>query len=344
MGSDDKLGLMKESMLELLNNLSDRDRISIITYSGSYAVLAEGASGHNKIELRRIIRTLQAGGSTNGGDALLKAYDLAEEYYIPYGVNRIIMCSDGDLNVGITSQSDLHELVSEKRESGVYLSVLGFGTGNYSDSRMQTLADNGNGNYYYIDCIEEAEKVLCEELVSTLVTVAEDVKFQIEFNPNYVRSYRQIGYESRQLAAEDFNNDEVDAGEVGSGCCLTVAYEIIPADKFAEAGDTGLKYQESTLTEAAESDEWMTVSIRYKKPGGDGSKLLQYPIRNRDVTRRPSQDWLFAAAICEFSMLLSDSDDKGTTTIGSVLELLHSLDLRNDPYKAEFTRLVEALV
>jgi Ca-activated chloride channel family protein len=343
MDSYDKLGLVKESLLELLNNLSVRDRISIITYSGAYTVLAEGVSCGEKVELRRIIRSLQAGGSTNGGDALLKAYDLAERNVIPYGVNRIIMCSDGDLNVGITSQSDLNGLVSEKRESGVYLSVLGFGTGNYSDSRMQTLADNGNGNYYYIDCIEEAEKVLCDELVSTLVTVAEDVKFQLEFNPRYVQSYRQIGYESRQLEAQDFSDDTVDAGDVGSGCCLTVAFEIIPASDADDTGGTGLKYQTSKLTEAAESDEWMTVSIRYKKPGGDESKLLQYPIGNRDATQRPSRDWLFAAAVCEFSMLLRGSDGKGTASLRNVRDILEYLDLGDDPYKAEFACLVDRL-
>jgi Ca-activated chloride channel family protein len=276
------------------------------------------------------------------GDVRIREYQVAEASYIPYGVNRIIMCSDGDLNVGITSQSDLQDLVSEKRESGVYLSVLGFGTGNYSDSRMQTLADSGNGNYYYIDSTAEAEKVLCQELVSTLVTVAEDVKFQIEFNPMYVRDYRQLGYENRQLAAGDFNNDRVDAGEVGSGCCLTVAYEIVPAGSDA-AGESDLKYQTSKLTEAAASDEWMTVSIRYKKPGGDSSKLLAYPIGMSHVTSRPSQDWRFAAAVCEFAMLLSDSDYKGTSTLRSIKRTLGTLDLAGDPYKSQFAEMVEGL-
>jgi Ca-activated chloride channel family protein len=343
MGDYNKLELVKESLFGLLEQLSDKDRISIVTYAGSFDVLARGVYGDDRDQLKRIIGSLGANGSTNGSAGIIEAYRLAEEYFIENGVNRIIMCSDGDLNVGITSESDLYDLVSEKRESGVYLSVLGFGTGNYSDSRMETLADNGNGNYYYIDCIEEAEKVLCDELVSTLVTVAEDVKFQIEFNPNYVQEYRQIGYENRQLKTEDFENDMVDAGEVGSGCCLTVVYEIIPAVSSAAAGDTELKYQTSALTEAADSDEWMTVSVRYKDPGEDESKLLEYTIGSGDITDRPSSDWRFAAAVCQFAMLLHDSDYKGSTTIGSVLELVQSLDLGNDPYKAEFAALVEAL-
>jgi Ca-activated chloride channel family protein len=343
MASGDKLGLLKDSLLELLENLNNRDRISIITYSGSYAVLAEGVRGGDRDKLRRIVRSLSAGGSTNGGDALIEAYALAEEYYIPYGVNRIIMCSDGDLNVGITSQSDLLSLVSEKREGGVYLSVLGFGTGNYSDSNMETLADNGNGNYYYIDCTAEAEKVLCEELVSTLMTVAKDVKFQIEFNPAYVSSYRQLGYENRQLDAGDFKNDAVDAGEVGSGCCLTVAYELIPAYGRNTAGDTELKYQSPALTEAAGSGEWMTVSIRYKEPGGSESRLLQYPIGTWDVTGDPSPDWRFAAAVCEFAMLLRGSDYRGASSMDGVLRLLGTANLGRDPYKAEFAGLVERL-
>lgn len=343
MDSADKLDLLKEALLELLGHLHDRDRISIVTYSGSYSVLAEGEYGDDRNHLKRIIESLNAGGSTNGGDALLKAYELAEEYKIPYGVNRIIMCSDGDLNVGITSQSDLHNLVSEKRKSGVYLSVLGFGTGNYSDSRMQTLADNGNGNYYYIDSVTEAEKVLCDELVSTLITVAEDVKLQIEFNPKYVQEYRQIGYESRLLDTEDFNNDSVDAGEVGSGCCLTFAYEIIPVNTYGEAGTSELKYQTSGLTEAAESGEWMTVSIRYKEPGQDESQRLDYPIGYREITDDPSQDWRFAASVCEFAMILHNSPYKGSSTIWSVMNLLESWDVYLDPYKAEFAGLVEKL-
>ena len=343
MDSSDKLGLLKESMLELLDNLKDTDRISIVTYSGTYAVLADGVYGDERSSLNRIINSLEAGGSTNGGDALLKAYDLAEEYYIQDGVNRIIMCSDGDLNVGITSQSDLYDLVSEKRESGVYLSVLGFGTGNYSDSRMETLADNGNGNYYYIDCTAEAEKVLCDELISTLVTVAEDVKFQIEFNPNYVQGYRQLGYENRQLDTEDFEDDAVDAGEVGSGCCLTVAYEIIPVGSESAAGETDLKYQTSALTDAAESDEWMTVSVRYKAPGEDESNLVDYTIGGTEFTNEPSADWRFAAAVCQFAMLLRDSQYKGTSTMESVLETLYALELDGDPYKTEFTELVGML-
>ncbi len=342
MDSYDKIDLLKESMLGLLDNLKDTDRISIVTYSGSSSVLARGVYGDDRDELKNIINSLGAGGSTNGSAGIMDAYALAEEYFIPGGVNRIIMCSDGDLNVGITSQSDLDDLVSEKRESGVYLSVLGFGTGNYSDSRMQTLADNGNGNYYYIDCTEEAKKVLCDELVSTLVTVAEDVKFQIEFNPLYVQAYRQLGYENRQLQTEDFNDDKVDAGEVGSGCCLTVLYEISPADADA-VSSTELKYQDSELSEAAASGEWMTVSIRYKQPGGEKSERLEYIIDENDITNDPSADWQFAAAVCEFAMLLRDSQYRGSSTVNGVLSMLEELDISDDPYKLEFASLAEKL-
>ena len=343
MDSYDKLELLKESLIGLLDNLRDTDRISIVTYSGSSSVLARGVYGDDRDELKNIINSLGAGGSTNGSAGIMDAYALAEEYFITGGVNRIIMCSDGDLNVGITSQSDLYDLVSEKRESGVYLSVLGFGTGNYSDSRMETLADNGNGNYYYIDCAEEAEKVLCDELISTLVTVAGDVKFQIEFNPYYVQNYRQLGYENRQLQTEDFDDDTVDAGEVGSGCCLTVVYELVPADAEAVVDGTDLKYQDTELSDAANSDEWMTVSIRYKQPGEDESQLLEYTIGNSDFTDDPSSDWRFAAAVCEFAMLLRDSQYKGTSTIEGLLSILEDLDIIDDPYKMEFTSLVEML-
>ena len=232
---------------------------------------------------------------------------------------------------------------TEKRESGVYLSVLGFGTGNYSDSNMQTLADNGNGNYYYIDCTAEARKVLCDELVSTLITVAEDVKFQLVFNPKYVQGYRQLGYENRQLQTEDFKNDKVDAGEVGSGCCLTVVYELVPAGADTGTGGKDLIYQTTELTEAADSDEWMTVKIRYKEPGGETSKPLSFTIGNEDVTERPSADWRFAAAVCQFAMLLHDSAYVGSTTLGGVLDTLRSLELDGDPYKEEFAELVRQL-
>jgi Ca-activated chloride channel family protein len=343
MNSDDKLGLLKKSMLELLDNLSDKDRISIVTYAGSTDVLARGVYGDDRDQLKDIIRGLGANGSTNGGAGIIEAYKLAQEYFITNGVNRIIMCSDGDLNVGLTSQSDLYDLVSEKRESGVYLSVLGFGTGNYSDSNMQTLADNGNGNYYYIDCVGEARKILCDELVSTLITVAEDVKFQIEFNPKYIQGYRQLGYENRQLQTEDFTNDKVDAGEVGSGCCLTVVYELVPAGADTAVGETELIYQATDLTAAADSDEWMTVSVRYKEPGENTSNPQEYKIGSWNVTAQPTGDWLFVSAICEFAMVLHDSQYKGSATLGSVLDLLRSLDLQSDPYKAEFVGLVKQL-
>lgn len=343
MGSRDKLGLLQDSLLNLLNNLSDKDRISIVTYAGTSAVLARGVYGDDRSQLKELIASLSAGGSTNGSAGIEEAYRLAEKYYIPNGVNRIIMCSDGDLNVGITNQSDLYKLVSEKRKSGVFLSVLGFGTGNYSDSRMQTLADNGNGNYYYIDSILEAKKVLCDELVSTMVTVAKDVKFQIEFNPFYLTGYRQLGYENRQLSTQDFTNDKIDAGDVGSGCCLTVVYELIPQGSQDIQSNTALKYQSASLTSASASEELMTVKIRYKEPSSNDSELLSTVITRDNITNAPSSDWKFATAVCEFGMLIHKSTFKGNTSLASITEILDSLDLSRDTSKLEFQSLIKAL-
>ena len=263
---------------------------------------------------------------------------MARRYLRPHGNNRVILCSDGDLNVGITSTSDLHDFVSQQKESGVYLSVLGFGDGNYKDTKMETLADDGNGNYYYIDSILEARKVLCEELTQTLYAVADDVKFQIEFNPARVSAYRQLGYENRALENQDFEDDAKDAGEVGAGACVTVLYELVPAVE-GEA-QSGLRYQDSTLTEAGLSGEWLTLSTRYKEPGGDASILQTNIIDDAYVTDAPSGDFLFASAVAEFGMLLNDSRYKGDTDYASVLELLKQAPL-SDPYREEFFSLVK---
>jgi Ca-activated chloride channel family protein len=287
-----------------------------------------GCRGDKKSEILAAVEELNANGSTNGQSGLQKAYSLAKDYFIEGGNNRIIMASDGDLNVGISSPEALKNFVSQKREEGIYLSVLGFGTGNYKDDNMEALADNGNGNYFYIDSVEEGTKVLGTDLNATINTVANDVKFQIDFNHEYVTSYRLIGYENRVMNNEDFTDDKKDAGEVGSGHCLTIAFEIVP------------NRTENEKT----SDEWLTVNVRYKEPGETESKLLEYPIKEAAYTVTPNDDFYFAAAIIEFAMVLRDSKYKNNTDLNSVLSILSDINLNGDAYREEFKTLVEKLM
>ena len=339
MNDENKLDLVKRALTMLVDELTEKDTVSIVTYASGETIVIEGANPVNdKARLLSAIDSLYASGSTNGERGLAQAYEVAMRYLRPKGNNRVIMCSDGDLNVGMTSESDLHDYVSEKKQTGVYLSVLGFGEGNYKDTKMETLADDGNGNYYYIDSILEARKVLCEELTQTLYAVADDVKFQIEFNPAKVSAWRQIGYENRALENQDFENDEKDAGEVGAGACVTVMYELVPAG--AEGTESSLKYQSSELTEAGLSDEWLTLSTRYKQPGADVSELQTNVIGDECLTDAPSGDFLFASAVAEFGMILSESEHKGTSDYDSVLALLKQAPL-NDAYREEFFSLVK---
>ena len=341
MDYDNKLGLVKQALYMLLDELGENDTISVVTYAAGERILIEGASpARDKARLMSAIEDLEASGYTDGQRGLAQAYEVAQRYFRPDGNNRVIMCSDGDLNVGITSESDLHDYVSEKRKTGIYLSVLGFGEGNYKDTKMETLADDGNGNYYYIDSILEARKVLVEEMTQTLYTVADDVKFQIEFNPARVAAYRQVGYENRALEDADFADDKKDAGEVGSGACVTVLYELIPAKREEDAQGDGLRYQQSTLTEAAESGEWLTVSIRYKEPGAAESQLMTVAVGEDAYGEAPSGDMKFAAAVAEFGMLLKDSEFKGEASFDSVIELLKQAPLTDD-YREEFFSLVK---
>ncbi|MBQ3304294.1 MAG: VWA domain-containing protein, partial [Clostridia bacterium] len=321
MSDDNKLDLAKRALSMLVDELGEKDSVSIVTYASGEEILIEGASpAKDKARLLGAIDALSAGGSTNGQRGLAQAYEVAQRYLRPKGNNRVIMCSDGDLNVGITSESDLHDFVTEKKETGIYLSVLGFGNGNYKDTKMETLADDGNGNYYYIDSILEARKVLCEELTQTLYAVADDVKFQVEFNPAKVSEWRQIGYENRALENQDFEDDKKDAGEVGSGACVTVMYELVPASDGTSEG--GLKYQSSSLTEAAQSGEWLTLSTRYKEPGGQTSQLQTDVIDDTAMSDAPSGDFHFASAVAEFGMILSNSEYKGNASYDTVLDLL----------------------
>ena len=332
MYTDDKLPLLQKSFTMLVQELGRKDTVSIVTYAGADCVVLEGESGDNQKEIIAAVNALEAGGSTNGADGIKTAYELAEQYFIKGGNNRVILATDGDLNVGPSSESELDTLITEKKESGVYLTVLGFGTGNIKDNKMETLADHGNGNYAYIDSVGEAKRVLVEQMGATLVTVAKDVKLQVEFNPAYIKGYRLLGYENRALATEDFNDDTKDAGEIGAGHMVTALYEIVPSDSDQKIPETELKY-----------GEWLNLKIRYKEPEGEESILKEYPVKEEDYTQKPSEDFYFAAAVAEFGMILRDSAYKGEYSFENVRALLKEVDTDKDDYKDEFVYLVKRL-
>lgn len=343
MRDDDKLPLLQKSFSMLVEALGEKDMVSIVTYAGSDRVVLAGGSGDNQARIIEAINALEAGGSTNGAAGIETAYALAEKYFIEGGNNRVIIATDGDLNVGVSSESDLKELVTEKKESGVYLSVLGFGTGNIKDNKMETLADCGNGNYAYIDSIGEAKKVLVEQMGATLVTVAKDVKLQVEFNPAYVKGYRLLGYENRALATEDFDDDRKDAGEIGAGHMVTALYEIVPVDSGQEIAENELKYQDNKSDTGVINGEWLNLKIRYKEPDADESILKEYPVTQEDYTDKPSEDFYFAAAVAEFGLMLRDSEYKGDASFENVRALLKKVDTDEDDYKDEFVYLVKKL-
>lgn len=340
MRSSDKIGLVQEAFCILTESLDENDRVSIVTYAGNDDVVLEGESGDNKRKIKKAIRSLETGGATAGADGINTAYDIAEKYFIEGGNNRIILATDGDLNVGISSEAELTELVEEKRETGIFLSTMGFGSGNYKDNKMEALADNGNGSYSYIDSLLEAEKVLSEELNSTLYTVAKDVKLQVEFNPAYVKEYRLIGYENRALADKDFEDDTKDAGEIGAGHSVTAIYELISANGET---DSELKYSEASS--GIENGEIMTVSIRYKEPDEDESKLSEYPVAESIYTEKMPENLCFAAAVAEFGMILRESEYVGNAECKDVLELLdmYEDEYEDDVYKDEFIWLVKTM-
>ena len=352
MYSDDKLPLLQESFGLLTENLTRKDRVSIVTYAGEDQIVLEGARGDETKKILRALNSLEAGGGTYGSKGIETAYALAEENYIEGGNNRIILATDGDVNIGLTSEEELEELITEKKESGIFLSVLGFGTGNIKDNKMETLADKGNGNYAYIDCLREANKVLVEEMSATLLTICKDVKFQVEFNPAVVESYRLLGYENRALAKEDFDDDTKDAGEIGAGHSVTAMYEIVlkePMSDLSKEDVEDLKYSKQSKEEmcglplyAAKDGEWLTISIRYKKPAEDDSNLLEYPIGYESYTNAPSDDYIFAAAVAEFGLLASHSDYPEDASVKHVEKALRSIDL-SDEYKEEFLELVREM-
>ena len=305
MRDENKLPLLKQSMELLAENLTEKDRVSIVTYASGTSVVLDGVRGDKTSKIIKAFEDLKAGGSTNGEGGLELAYKTAEKNFIEGGNNRIILATDGDFNVGKCKGDELKDLISEKKDSGVFLSVLGFGMYNYNDVTAETLADSGNGNYSYIDCITEAKKVLVDEMSSTLYTVAKDTKFQVEFNPAMVSQYRLVGYENRALEAKDFTDDTKDGGEIGAGHQVTVVYEIELAE---DSEGSGLKYQNGNLTDKGNSkDEWCTLSIAYKEPDKDESKYLEFPIGADNYTKKPSDDFILATSVAVFSMAINDS-------------------------------------
>ena len=343
MYTDDKLPLLQKALRMLVQELGGKDTVSIVTYAGEDCVVLEGESGSHQEEIIAAVSALEAGGSTNGADGIETAYELAERYFIKGGNNRVILATDGDLNVGPSSESELDALIKEKKASGVYLTVLGFGTGNIKDNKMETLADHGNGNYAYIDSVGEAKKVLVEQMGATLVTVAKDVKLQVEFNPAYIKGYRLLGYENRALATEDFDDDTKDAGEIGAGHMVTALYEIVPVDSKQEIPETKLKYQESQTDTGVKNGEWLNLKIRYKEPEEEESILKEYPVKEEDYAKEPSEDFYFAAAVAEFGLILRDSAYKGEASFENVRALLKKVDSDEDDYKDEFVYLVKKL-
>lgn len=331
MASADKLPLLKNAFACLVSSLGENDTVSIVTYSGKEEVVLRGCKGSQPEKILNAIQALTASGSTNGESGLQKAYEIAAEQFVEGGNNRIVMASDGDLNVGISSPEELKNYIAEKRNAGIYLSVLGFGTGNYRDDTMSALAQNGNGVYYYIDSAREAEKVLGTDLVATLYTVAKDVKFQITFDPAYVTEYRLIGYENRMLKTEDFDDDTKDAGEVGAGHTLTVCYE--------------LKLSGNALTDGGKTADWMKLAMRYKLPESNDSTLKELVLGGSLLTDAPTDDARFLAAVIQTAMIVNGSSyNEKNVSLAAVLDTLSTLDLAGDGDKSEFKNLIETLV
>jgi Ca-activated chloride channel family protein len=345
MGASNKLPLLKQGMKMLVGQLNEYDRVAIVVYAGASGLVLPSTGADEKRRILESLDRLSAGGSTNGGAGIELAYKVAQENFIKGGINRVILCTDGDFNVGTTNNADLVSLIEEKRESDVFLSVLGFGMGNYNDAMLEKLADHGNGNYAYIDTLREAKKVLVEEMGATLVTIARDVKVQVEFNPAEVQSFRLIGYVNRILDHEDFNDDAKDAGEIGEGHTVTALYEIVPVgtENRTRRNVDPLKYQTDRLkTGRGKFGELMTIKLRYKQPNG-GKSILQVFTADDAATRveDASPDYQFAAAVTAFGMLLRKSNDAGTADWDMVLRLA-KLGLQDDPhgYRAEFVQLV----
>lgn len=341
MDSPDKLPLLKKSFQLLTEQLGENDKVSIVVYAGASGVVLEGARGDEKERILEALDRLEAGGSTAGSKGIERAYEIAKKYYIRGGNNRVILATDGDFNVGISSEGELTRLIEKKRKEGISLSVLGFGTGNIKDNKMEALADNGNGNYAYIDSVMEAKKVLVNEMGGTLLTIAKDVKIQVEFNPMKVKEYRLVGYENRMLRNEDFDDDAKDAGEIGAGHNVIAFYEVVPYKNGETAEQSDLKYQSADIRQEWEN-EWMEVRLRYKEPDGDTSKKIVHAITQQEYHENPSETFRFAAAVAELGLLLSESEYKGTSSIGHVKDsALNALGKDLEGYRKSFIDLVE---
>ncbi len=340
MAGEDRLDLVKRAFLLLLDELSPADTVSIVAYASMDTVVLEGVPAYEKTTIMEAITGLEAGGYTNGSAGLIRAYEVAEKYLKEDGIGRILLATDGDLNVGTTSEAELARLVTEKKQNGISLTCLGFGMGNYKDNKMEALADYGDGNCWYIDTIYEARKALVTEGGGTFVTVAKDVKLQLDFNPGKVKGYRLIGYEDRVMAAEDFADDQKDGGEIGSGHRVTALYEIVPVDSDFDFGATESRYE--TVT-ASDSDEWLTLSIRAKEPDGAESSLYTYPLAG-EAAETLSDNMKFAAAVAETGMLLRGSEWAGSSSWDSALALLRDCGaVSGDVYKEEFLYMVTLL-
>ena len=322
MNSEDKLPLLQKTFSYLTSNLTENDTVSIVTYASGEKVVLEGCAGNKAEMIQKAIDSLKAQGATNGEAGLKTAYQLAEKYYKPDGNNRIILASDGDYNVGMSSVEEIEKFVSEKKKSGVFISVLGFGYGNYRDSIMETIADKGNGVYYYIDSETEAEKIFGDDLLSTLYTVAKDVKLQLTFDADSVSSYRLIGYENRMMSAQDFDNDTKDAGELGAGHSIAVCYELYLNEGAGKICD---------------------LSVRYKQPDGEKSELNEYSFTSDQTAAEADADTDLIAALCELGMILHESEYGSGLDLNSILALLDRNDYSNDRYRAQFVSLVRDL-
>lgn len=347
MSDVNKLPLLKSSFKLLVNELRPQDYVSIVVYAGAAGVVLEPTSGKEKGKIISSLDNLQAGGSTAGGAGIQLAYSLAEKHFKKEGNNRVVLATDGDFNVGESSNESMEKLIEQKRKSGVFLTVLGFGMGNYKDSKMEILADKGNGNYAYIDNITEAKKVLVNEFGGTLFTIAKDVKLQVEFNPAKVAAYRLIGYENRMLKSEDFNNDKKDAGELGSGHTVTALYEVIPVGVKSEFFSVdALKYQKNEVTKIAQgSDELMTVKFRYKNPDGEVSKLIVHPMKDKQMSlANTSANFRWSAAVAAFGMLLRESEYANHFTYEKVVQLAQSARGKDEEgYRVEFINMVKSM-
>ena len=344
MNSPEKLPLLKSAFKMLVNQMSENDRVAIVVYSGAAGEVLPSTPGNKKAQILEAIDDLSAGGSTAGGEGIKLAYKIAAENFIADGNNRIILATDGDFNVGVSSEGALEDLVVEKRKTGVYLTVLGFGTGNYKDNKMEILADKGNGNYAYIDNINEAKKVVVNQMAGTLFTIAKDVKIQVEFNPAKVKAYRLVGYENRKLNDEDFNDDKKDAGELGVGHTVTALYEVIPTGANSDFDNDidELKYRKKVVT--TKNEELLTLKLRYKAPDGMESQLITKSLKNKNINiAEASENFKFSAAVAAFGMLLRASEYSNGYTFTDVFSLAQeSIGDDKHGYRSEFLEMVES--